>query len=112
MALLTYDLHIDAGATFNVSFVYTNADGTVYPLTGYTASMQIRPSATSTTLSASVTPTITVATGQIDVVIPAATTSTLTSSPYVWALELKAPTADPVIRFAEGRVIVSPEVVR
>jgi hypothetical protein len=108
----TYNLHIDAGATFNLNLRYRNQDGSLYDLTGYTASLQVRKTATSSTAVVSVTPSINVATSVISVNIPAATTSTLTDSPYVWALELHSADESNVIRLVEGLVIVSPEVVR
>jgi hypothetical protein len=106
-----YNLNIEAGATYNVDFVYTNQDGTVYNLAGFTADLQIRPTAAGS-LAVEVTPTITVATGTVSVTISAAQTSTLTQGIYVYALELHGPLDSPVIRLVEGSVIVSPEVVR
>lgn len=106
---IQYNLHVEAGATFVRDFVYTNEDGTLFDLTGYSAAMQIRPTVSSSTLTLAVTPTINVSTATVSVTLTATQTAALTGS-YVYAIELtKSPL---VIRFAEGEVIVSPEVVR
>lgn len=104
-----YTLNIEAGATFKRQFEYTNDDGTVFNLTGYTALMHIRESADAA-LALAVVPTIDVPTGTISVTITAAQTSTLSLPKYVYALELTS--ASNVIRLVEGKVAVSPEVVR
>ena len=106
-----YTLHIDAGATFTRQFEYTNDDGTPFNLTGWTALMHIRETAEGN-LTLAVTPTITAATGMIDVTLTAAQTSQLTKPSYVYAIELKHPSNEPVIRLVEGGIKVSPEVVR
>lgn len=107
-----YTLNIEAGATFTRAFEYTNADGTVYPLTGYTAKLQIRETPEASLAALSVTPSINVATGTITVTLTAAQTSTLLLPKYVYAMELAGPGGEPVIRLVEGSVKVSPEVVR
>lgn len=117
MALYELNLNVDAGATYPAAdgpaqFFLTNDDGTVYSLTGFTASMQIRKTADAATVAVSVTPSINTVTGCVSFTIPASQTSTLTDGPYVWALELHGPSDNPVIRLAEGLVFVSPEVVR
>lgn len=102
-------LHIDAGATYGPrQFTYTNDDGTAFDFTGYTASMQVR--SVDGLLVLSKTPTINTATGEISFTLSATETSTLTSTRYRWSLELASASA--TIRLLQGRVTVSPEVVR
>ena len=119
MALYELNLNVDAGATYPaadgpIQFFLTNADDSVYSLTGYTGKMQIRKNASDTAYVVQVVPTISSSTGCVSFSIPAASTAVLTDGPYVWALELypPSPATDPVIRLAEGRVVVSAEVVR
>lgn len=107
----TVNLSIDAGATYTVEFEYTNDDGSIFDLTGYTALMQIREMPSSPSYVIQVTPTITVATGIISVTLTAIQTATLTNSRYVYAIELNG-AGGYVIRAVEGIVTVSPEVVR
>ncbi len=108
---IQYNLHVEAGATFVRDLVYTNPDGTLFDLTGYTAKLQIRPSATSATKTLEVVPEIDVVTATVSFTFTAVQTAALTGS-YVYAIELYAPTGGVVIRLMEGAVIVSPEVVR
>ena len=106
-----YTLNIEAGATFTRQFEYTNSDGTVFDLTGYTALMHVRETPEAD-LALAVTPTINVATGTISITITAEDTSTLTAPEYVYAIELTADGGEPVTRLVQGKVNVSPEVVR
>ena len=106
-----YKLHIKAGASFEREFEYTNEDGTPFDLTGYSALMQIRETADAA-LALEIDPDIDVATGKVSISMTAAQTSTLTAPSYVYAIELYAPGNEPTLRFVEGGVRVSPEVVR
>lgn len=106
---IQYNLHVEAGATYTRDIVYTNDDGSLFDLTGYSATMQIRPSVSSATLSLGVTPTINTTTSTVSFTLTALETAALAGS-YVYAIEIaKSPI---VIRLMEGEVIVSPEVVR
>ena len=106
---IQYNLHVEAGATYTRDIVYTNDDGSLFDLTGYSASMQIRPSVSSATLTLAVTPTINTTTSTVSFTLTAVQTAALAGS-YVYGIEIaKSPI---VIRLMEGEVIVSPEVVR
>jgi len=106
---IQYNLHVEAGATYTRDIVYTNDDGSLFDLTGYSASMQIRPSVSSSTLTLAITPTINTTTSTVSFTLTAVQTAALAGS-YVYAIEIaKSPI---VIRLMEGEVIVSPEVVR
>ena len=107
----TVNLSIDAGATFTVEYEYTNDDGTIFDLTGYTAKMQIREMPTSPSYVLEVTPTLTIATGIISVTLTATQTAELTNSAYVYAIELYG-SGGYVLRAVEGKISMSPEVVR
>jgi hypothetical protein len=106
----TINLNVDAGATFVVEFEYTNEDGSLFDLTGYTALMQIRDMPTAPNFVLQIVPTLNVTFGLIIATLSAAQTSTLTNSSYVYAIELYS--GQTVIRPVQGRVIVSPEIVR
>ena len=107
----TVNLYVEAGATFSREITYTNADGSVFDLTDYTAELQVRETAASSTAVITKEPTITVLTGKVAWTFTAAETSLLTASKYVWAIELTH-TDGTVLRFVEGDITVSPEVVR
>lgn len=105
------NLYVEAGATFTRSVTYTNADGSLFDLTGYSAELQVRETAASATAAITVEPTIDVETATITWTFTATETSSLTASKYVYAMELTHIDGS-VIRFIEGDVTVSPEVVR
>jgi outer membrane protein assembly factor BamB len=111
MTAIQLNLYVEAGATFQRSLVYTNDDGSLFDLTGYTGQLQVRETVSSATAKLTVTPSINVETATISWSFTATQTSTLTASSYVYALELYGPD-NYVIRLLEGSVVVSPEVVR
>jgi hypothetical protein len=112
VAVINQNLLIDAGATFAVGYYYTNDDGTKFDLTGYTASAMFKlyPLVSGATSALTVTPTIDVATGYVEMKLTAAQTATLTSPVYKWSMELTS--SSNVIRFVEGYALVSAEVVK
>lgn len=105
------NVFVDAGATFVREYIYTNADGTVFDLTGFTAKAQVREDAAATLLF-EVTPTITVLTGKVSMTWSATNTALMTKKLYNWALELTNAGTGVVIRLVQGTVTVSLEVVK
>jgi hypothetical protein len=110
---LNQPLRIDAGATLpTITFYVTNADGTVYDLTGYTAKMQFRQYPKSTAaLALELTPTVSGSLGTVTVNATATQTASLTLPSYYYGIELTRSSDSNVIRLADGIVTVSPEVV-
>ncbi len=111
MTAIQFNLHVEAGATFERSLVYTNDDGSLFDLTGYTAELQVRETVASAEPVITVEPDIDVETATISWTFTAEQTSDLTASSYVYAIELSKIDGY-VIRLLEGFVIPSPEVVR
>lgn len=111
MAQLSFE--VEAGATFNAySFKYLEDDGvTPVDMTGWTGKLQVRETPASTAVALEVIPTITVPTGMIDFAFTATQTASLTASSYVYALELYG-SNNLVVRLVEGKIFVSPEVVK
>lgn len=107
--MIPYHLHIQAGTTFSREFVYSNTDGTLPSLTGYTAKFQVRPTYSSAILTLETTPTIDVPTATVSLNLTAAQTATLTTG-FVYAIELSNLTN--TFRLSDGQLVVSPEVVR
>lgn len=104
------NFYVEAGATFSRTITYTNQDGTLFDLTGYTAELQVRVTASSATAILTKVPSIDVEKAEISWTFSAAETATLTAEKYVYALEL---TKDGIVtRLLEGDLTVSPEVVR
>jgi hypothetical protein len=105
------NLYVEAGATFSREITYKNPDGSIFDLTGYTATLQVRLTPSSSTAVINLNPNINVQTGVISFTFTATGTALLTAPKYVWAIELRH-TDGTVIRFVEGEITVSPEVVR
>jgi hypothetical protein len=105
------NLYVEAGATFSRTITYTNEDGTLFDLTGYTAELQVRETVSSATAILTKVPTIDVEDATLSFTFSAAETSTLTADKYVYALELTKSDGT-VARLVEGDLTVSPEVVR
>lgn len=107
-----YTLHIEAGATCTRQFEYTNEDGTLFDLTGWTALMQIRTAPEAEEVALEVVLDIDIPTAMLSFTISATDTSTLLLPEYVYAMELTNTVSGEVIRLLQGGVHVSAEVVR
>lgn len=111
----THDLCIPGGATFSRVIRY-KADGANVNLTGYTARMQIRPTAASATTTLSLTTennriTLGGTAGTITLSISATDTAAITAGRYVYDLELVS-AGGIVTRLLQGIVTVSANVTR
>lgn len=109
-----YDITVEQGSTFNLTLVYKDQRGYVIDLTGYTARMQMRSTAASSTVVLDLTIAngriaIDGATGRITLSIAAADTAGL-SGAGVYDLELVNGLI--VQRILEGSYTISPEVTR
>jgi hypothetical protein len=107
-----YPLHIEQGATFQRQWVVKNRlTDELVPLTGFTATSQIRDSA-NVALVLTITPVIDTVNSTITITLTGAQTATLTGTEYLWGLKLTASGGEPNYRYVEGKVTVSPAVVR
>lgn len=111
----TADLCIPQGATFSRVIRY-KADGANVNLTGYTARMQIRPTAASATTTLSLTTengriALGGSAGTITLNISATDTAAITAGRYVYDLELVS-AGGIVTRLLQGIVTVSANVTR
>lgn len=124
----TYNFVIKRGATKVFTVEYTNASGSVIPITNYNARMQLREepemapilqlSSTGSTANRS-TLTVTEPSGSVRVYISAADTNALSADSYVYDLELYTGTdpysqSDPeyVIRLLQGMITTTYNVTR
>ena len=110
----TYDIEIDAGATFQLQVLWKDSDGDPINLTGYSARMHIRRTVEAedidVELASGAGVTLGGSAGTIDIEIDDATTSGLSGS-YVYDLELESG-GGVVSRVIQGAVNVNPEVTR
>jgi hypothetical protein len=103
--------HIEAGATFAQELVYTDDDGELFDLEGYTATLQLRENIADEEPAIDMDLDIDVETATLSFTISATESSTLTAPRYFYAIELYAPD-ETVTRLLDGSFKVSPEVVR
>lgn len=123
MAAGKYSFIIEQGATFERQVIYTDSAGARVNLTGYSARMQIRPTADSNVLYLSISSTvgadgsglvITPVSGTVDITISALSSSYLTFSEAVYDLELYSGSGatEYVTRLLEGNVKLKKNVTR
>lgn len=103
--------HIDAGSTFAQELVYTDDNGDLFDLEGYSATLQLRENIADEEPALDIDLDIDVETATLSWVISAEDSSTLTAPRYFYSIELYAPD-ETVTRLLEGSFKVSPEVVR
>lgn len=117
MAAGKLDLMIEKGATFNKHLEYKDNTKTPIDLTGYTARMQVRKSAQSSTIIVELTTensriTITPLTGEIDLFISGADTTAITErGNAVYDLELVEAGGEP-LKLVRGTVSFIEEVTK
>jgi hypothetical protein len=105
-----YTLELEAGATYNALSVRYLEDDKTTPVPLTALRMQIRETPEAA-LALEVVPTWDSVTGLVEFEIPAEDTASLALTNYVWALEVDTDEGQ-TVRLVEGKVIVSPEVVR
>lgn len=111
MPAARHDFSVDQGATFSRVVAYQNPDGSVFPLTGYTARMQVRQRHGSASPLLTLTPAVNGAAGTVTITMTAAETAALPPGRCVYDLELVAPDTS-VTRLIEGALLVDAEVTR
>ncbi len=116
MAASTYNLELEAGATWSLGVRYLlppDVDGvraSAIP-SGYVATAQWRRHPNDVTTLLSITPTIDYDEGSFILTLTAAQTRSLPNV-AVWGVEVAAPGGEPTIRLIEGKCTTSLEIVR
>lgn len=110
------ELVIQQGTDFSHIISLKNSDGSIFPLTGYSARMQIRPYASSATVLEDMTSgngkiTINGAAGQLTLVLSNIVTSAYTWRSGVYDVEIIS-SGNVVTRVMEGNIALSLEVTR
>jgi len=116
VATVVHRIKVQQGAAFKLNVQAQNADKSAMNLTGYSARMQIRASATDPSIlmeasTANTYITINGPGGVVMINVPATITDPMTWTDGVWDLEIFTNTTD-IIRLAEGSASLSPEVTR
>ena len=108
MAAGKYNITIDQGSDFSIQLTVKEGD-TAKNLTGYSARAQLRPTQTSSTLSATFTCAITNASGGVlTMSLPYSTTAGLSGGKYFYDLEIF--TGSVVQRLIQGNATVTANV--
>jgi len=105
MAARSVNLTIEQGTDFTTTFTIKNPDGTVLPLTGYSAVAKLgkHPSATSTT---SFSTSITASTGKVTLTMGNAVTANLEPGRYYYDCVIESSGGNKT-RVIEGMVLVT-----
>jgi hypothetical protein len=112
MAAGKYDIVIDQGADFALEIALAE-DGSAINLSNHSASAQLRPSPTSSTLTATFTCPITAPTqGKLTMNLGYAITANIAAGKYYYDLELHNASANSITRVIEGVARVTPNVTR
>ena len=82
MSARSVNLTIEQGTNFTSTFTVKNPDGTVLPLTGYTATAKMAKHPSATVGITTFTTSIVTATGKVTLTLSNATTSNLDSGRY------------------------------
>lgn len=112
-----FDLEIDQGSHFSITFTREDSMGAPYDLTGWTAKMQIRASRWDdedtplVTLTDTDGITLGSTAGTVTVDISAARTADLISGECVYDI-LLTDTGGKIFRLIEGKAVVNPRVTR
>lgn len=110
-----YDFEIFQGEDFDFNATYKTSQGSIIPLTGYTAKMQARADYSSETpvLELDETDGLTIdeAGGKITVAISHEKSEAIPAGVYVYDLEITSP-ADKKTTFLFGKITVFAEVTR
>ena len=105
MAARSVNLTVEQGTDFTTTFTIKNPDGTVLPLTGYTATAKIgkHPSASSTT---DFSVSITAASGKVTLTLTNSVTADLEPGRYYYDVVIES-SGGSITRVIEGMVLVT-----
>jgi hypothetical protein len=111
MSVSKANLDVVQGDDYVATVSVTNADGSPADISGYTAKAQIRQDVADEARRVDVEITTAVASPNVTLTIPHATTQTLTAASYVWDLQLTS-AGGQITTILAGTVIVTREVTR
>lgn len=103
---------IDQGSDYSSTVDVEGSNGTPYDLTGYTARGQVRKTYTSSTSYPFLLTINNPSAGQINMLLPRATTGTMKAGRYVYDIEIVETNTGTVTRVVEGQVEITPRVTR
>lgn len=104
------NLRIDQGASFSSDITVTGDDGSIFDLTGHTASGKMAKGYASTHTRTAFTTSINTVTGIVTITLNADQTNALEEGRYVYDVEILKTSDSTVTRVIEGIVTVYPSV--
>jgi hypothetical protein len=112
-----YDMIADQGATFSRAIMLKSPAKKPVPIPNYTAWMEVKPSASSTEVTLSLTTensriAILPNEGRVDLKVSAEDMSALTAGSYVYDLELTDTDSGSVTRILQGKFTIRPEITK
>ena len=105
MSVPAVNLRLEKGTDFEATFYVTATDGSVFPLSNYTASARIKKHPTATDYKIFTT-TITAATGEIKLNMTAANTAELTSGRNYYDVLITQVGVGRITKVFEGMILV------
>jgi len=111
MSAASKNITIDQGSDWALELVIKDS-GIVRDITGYSGRAQMRPTKTSTTLTATFTCVVTAVEGKVVMSLPAATSASITPGVYFYDLEIYTAADAAVSRLLKGKATVDAEVTR
>jgi len=106
MSARSVNLTIEQGTNFTSTFTVKNPDGTVLPLTGYTATAKMAKHPSATVGITTFTTSIVTATGKVTLTLSNATTSNLDSGRYYYDCVIQS-SGGTITRIIEGMILVT-----
>jgi len=108
-----YNIKADQGSTFSFTFT-VKTNGVVWDLSSYSARMQVRASAQSTTKVLDLVSTTNISLtslGVVTITVNATNMANVVSGNYVYDIEIESGSGI-VTRLLQGKFVVTPEVTR
>jgi len=106
MTARSVNLTVEQGTNFTTTFTVKNPDGTVLPLTGYTATAKMAKHPSATVGITTFTTNLTTASGKVTLTLPSATTSNLAPGRYYYDCIIES-SGGTITRIIEGMILVT-----
>lgn len=106
MTARSVNLTIEQGTNFTATFTVKNPDGTILPLTGFSASAKLAKHSSATVGITTFTTSVVTAAGKVTISLPNATTSDLEPGRYYYDCVIQS-NSQKIIRIVEGMILVT-----
>lgn len=111
MAAIRYNIVIEQGSDYELSWQVVDVDGEPQDVDGWSADMQVRSSADATEVLVDLAGRLTLGESSVSLSLPGNVSSDFTWRHGLYDLELTEPSGA-VHRVSQGRFVVNPEITR